>query len=156
MRPLHSRLDICRDSHLRCTCEAIVCVHGLIAFNILSSIRNDVGTGLEAAEKPEGGRKSKRRKGKRTPPTSEQDVCSLPGLAHAALSAVLCTLAACAVASRLAVSSSAEGNTSHAERDEDVPCSQVALSLLAWLHLPEKALSGMPLQPMFPTILSRF
>ncbi len=101
------------------------------------------GAGTAVAERPEPERQPKRKKGRSALPSCSAAACSLPELARAALDAVLCTLAACTDAARLGGASPADGSPA-GEEQEDLLCSQLALSLLTWLRrLPEEALSGM-------------
>ena len=100
------------------------------------------GTAVAAAERPEHGRQPKRRKDKGTPTSSAAAACSLPQLAHAALDAVLCTLAACADAMRLGVGLPTNDGAAEEEQEGSAGC-QLAVNLLTWLkQLPEQALLG--------------
>ncbi len=88
-----------------------------------------------------GKRQPRRKKGKGMPPVV--DVCSLPGLAHAALGAVLCTLAACTDAARLGALSGESCEAAGAGQLQHESSAELAINLLKWtMQLPEDALSG--------------
>ena len=70
-------------------------------------------------------------------------VCSLPGLAHAALRVVLCTLAACTDAARLGALSGQTCGAAGAEQLQHESSAELAVNTLTWImQLPEDALSG--------------
>ena len=88
-----------------------------------------------------GERQPRRKKGKGVPPG--MDACSLPGLAHAALCAVLCTLAACTDAARLGALSGKACEAAGAGQLQHESSAELAVNTLRWLmQLPEDALSG--------------
>ena len=88
-----------------------------------------------------GERQPRRKKGKGTPPAG--DVCSLPGLAHAALGAVLCTLGACTDAARLGALSGESCEAAGAGQLQHESSAELAVTMLRWtMQLPEDALSG--------------
>ena len=89
-----------------------------------------------------GERQPRRKKGKGTPPAG--DACSLRGLAHAALGAVLCTLGACTDAARLGALSGESCEAAGARQLQHESSAELAVRLLKWtMQLPEDALSGM-------------
>ena len=88
-----------------------------------------------------GERQPRRKKGKGMPPVV--DVCSLPGLAHAALGAVLCTLAACTDAARLGALSGEACEAAGAGQLQHNSSAEFAGKMLRWtMQLPEDAFSG--------------
>ena len=72
-----------------------------------------------------------------------EGMCSLPGLAHAALRAVLCTLAACTDAACLGALSAQTCGAADAEQLQLDTRAELAQDTLTWImQLPEDALSG--------------
>ena len=71
------------------------------------------------------------------------DMCGLPGLAHAALGVVLCTLAACTDAARLGALSGGSCEAAGAGQLQHESSAELAIKLLKWtMQLPQDALSG--------------
>ena len=88
-----------------------------------------------------GERQPRRKKVKGTPPAG--NVCSLPGLAHAALGAVLCTLGACTDAAWLGALSGESCEAAGAGQLQHESSAVLAVTMLRWtMQLPEDALSG--------------
>ena len=82
------------------------------------------------------------------------EACSLPGLAHTALCAALCALAACTDAARLGALSGETCEAAGAGQLQDESSAELAAKLLRWtMQLPEDALSGRSDTPKY---ISRF
>ena len=101
-----------------------------------------IGTAGSAAAEPTE-RQTKRKKGKGRPPDPPADACAPLALAHAAVRAMLCTLAASSDAARLGVSVAIESGSDATEEPSEASCNELALSLVEWLRrLPTEAMSG--------------